>query len=103
MAAGFIYYSGSYSASKRQVQVGENFCAYDHQLVLGWRPYVRNDNKLEKIEKKLTASSSDRSIWDKKKKDFLFQTFFFNIQEFLQKQLVFSVYQEERKKKQNKG
>ena len=92
MAAGFIYYSGSYSASKRQVQVGENFCAYDHQLVLGWRPYVRNDNKLEKIEKKLTASSSDRSIWNKKKKDFLFQTFFFNIQEFLQKQLVFSVY-----------
>ena len=84
------------------MQVGENFCAYDHQLVLGWRPYVRNDNKLEKIEKKLTASSSDRSIWNKKKKDFLFQTFFFNIQEFLQKQLVFSVYQEERKKL-NKG
>ena len=83
------------------MQVGENFCAYDHQLVLGWRPYVRNDNKFEKkIEKKLTASSSDRSIWDKEKKDFLFQTFYF--QEFLQKQLVFSVYQK-REKKQNKG
>ena len=79
------------------MQVGENFCAYDHQLVLGWRPYVRNDNKLEKIEKKLTASSSDRSIWDKEKKDFLFQTFYF--QEFLQKQLVFSVYQKREKNK----
>ena len=40
-----------YSASKCQVQVGENFCAYDHQLVLGWCPYVHNDKKLEKVEK----------------------------------------------------
>ena len=84
------------------MQVGENFCAYDHQLVLGWRPYVRNDNKLEKIEKKLTASSSDRSIWDKKKIFSFKLFFFFNNQEFLQKQLVFSVYQQ-REKKQNKG
>ena len=37
----------------------------------------------------------------RKKKDFLFQTFYF--QEFLQKQLVFSVYQKREKKNKIKG
>ena len=59
MAAGFIYYSGSYSASKRQVQVGGKFLCVRSSVSIGLTPL--QTNKVASILKFLKQVTKEAS------------------------------------------